>query len=241
MFKERATEPELMDDLTLSGEALRQNLRELEFINQWLGGHAVVRQALNRLVAPPFWARFPENRLKVADLGSGGGDTLKMVADWARQHNLSVELVGLDANAFMIDYATAHCHGYPEISFRQADVFSEAVSYQHYDVVICSLFLHHFRNEALVSLFSRFKKQIGLAVVVNDLHRHALAYYSIKSLTQLFSRSYLVKNDAPLSVKRAFSRADWENILRQAGVKTYELRWRWAFRWQLVFGPFLEK
>jgi len=71
-------------------------------------------------------------------------------------------------------------------------------------------------------------------VVINDLHRHPLAYYSIKYLTQLFGGSRLVQNDAPLSVARAFSRADWQRLLAQASITQYELRWCWAFRWQVV-------
>ncbi len=241
MFKHRSTELELMDDLTLAGDALRQNLQELEFINHWLGGHEVVRNALNQVAAAAFPGSFSGNRLKIADLGSGGGDTLKMVARWARQKKLIVELVGIDANAFMVNYGTQHCQQYPEISFRQADVFSAEFAEQEFDIVICSLFLHHFTDQSLIELCARLKNQVRLAVVINDLHRHALAYYSIKGLTRLFSRSYLVKNDAPLSVKRAFRKADWQHILQKAEVKVYQLRWRWAFRWQLVFGPILEK
>ncbi|WP_181305201.1 methyltransferase domain-containing protein [Rufibacter sp. XAAS-G3-1] len=241
MFKQRSTELELMDDLTLAGEDLRRNLQELEFINVWLGGHDVVRNGLNQLLKHPFLASFPKRKLKIADLGSGGGDTLRMVARWARRQHIPVELVGLDANAFMLQYSASLSQQYPEISFRQADVFSPEFARQQFDIVICSLFLHHFSDAALSSLLAQLSKQVRVAVLINDLHRHPLAYYSIKGLTQIFSRSYLVKHDAPLSVLRAFSRADWRRILAKAGLEAYRLRWKWAFRWQLVFGPVSEK
>ncbi|MFC6997132.1 methyltransferase domain-containing protein [Rufibacter roseus] len=241
MFNQRSTDLELMDDLSLTGEDLRQNLKELEFINRWLGGHEVVRQGLNQILAHPFSASFQKNSLKIADLGSGGGDTLKMVAQWARSKNIKVELTGVDANAFMVTYGTKYCQEYPEISFQQADVFSPEFAAQKYDIIICSLFLHHFTSEAMVRLLSQLRQQARIAVLVNDLHRHPLAYYSIKSLTRAFSKSYLVKNDAPLSVLRAFSKKDWQEILKQASVQQYRLHWKWAFRWLLVFGPFLEK
>ena len=73
-----------------------------------------------------------------------------------------------------------------------------------------------------------------MAVVINDLHRHWLAYHSIKWLTRLLGGSYLVRHDAPLSVARAFRRADWVALLARAGITQYELRWRWAFRWQVI-------
>jgi hypothetical protein len=97
-----------------------------------------------------------------------------------------------------------------------------------------SLFCHHFTDAELVALLRRWHQQAGLAVVINDLHRHPLAYYSIKYLTKLLGGSRLVQHDAPLSVARAFSRADWQRLLAQAGITEYSLRWCWAFRWQVV-------
>jgi 2-polyprenyl-3-methyl-5-hydroxy-6-metoxy-1,4-benzoquinol methylase len=241
MFKQRSTELELMDDLTLASDDLRRNLQELEFINVWLGGHDVVRNGLNQILKHPLLTSFPKRKLKIADLGSGGGDTLRMVAQWARKNSQPVELVGIDANAFMLQYSASLSQEYPEISFRQADVFSPEFAQQQFDVVICSLFLHHFPDNALSSLLAQLRRQVRVAVLINDIHRHPLAYYSIKGLTQIFSRSYLVKNDAPLSVLRAFSRADWQRLLARAGITAYQMRWKWAFRWQIVFGPISEK
>ncbi|GAB3852000.1 hypothetical protein GCM10028822_19240 [Hymenobacter terrigena] len=219
-----------MDDLTLANDALRQNLDELETINTWLGGYAPVLNALQRLKN-----RFPTGRsLRLADLGSGGGDTLRHIARWARKSSVSVELAGIDANAFMLEYATAKSREYPEISYRQFDIFSPEFQAQPYDVLTCSLFCHHFTDEELVALLQQWHQQAGLAVIINDLHRHWLAYHSIKWLTRLLGGSYLVRHDAPLSVARAFRRQDWVALLARAGITKYELRWRWAFRWQVI-------
>ena len=230
MLNARAPGPELMDDLTLATDALRQNLDELETINTWLGGYQPVLDALARLRG-----RFPGGQpLRVADLGSGGGDTLRHVARWGRQHGVQLQLTGIDANPFMLDYAMAKSRDYPEISYRQLDIFSPEFQAQPYDVLTCSLFCHHFTDEELMPLLRQWQRQTQVAVVINDLHRHWLAYYSIKWLTRLLGGSYLVRHDAPLSVARAFRREDWVKLLAQAGITTYELRWRWAFRWQLV-------
>lgn len=230
-FATRATTPELMDDLTLATDELRQNLDELETINTWLGGYQPVLGALARLRP-----RFPTGRpLRLADLGSGGGDTLRHIAAWARRQRQPVALTGIDANEFMLRYAAAKSAAYPEISYRQVDIFSSEFAAQPYDVLTASLFCHHFTDDELVDLLRRWHRQAAVAVVINDLHRHPLAYYSIKLLTRLFGGSRLVQNDAPLSVARAFSRADWQRLLAQAGIAQYELRWCWAFRWQVVF------
>ena len=229
----RATTPELMDDLGLATEELRQNLDELETINTWLGGYRPVLAALARLRA-----RFPAGRpLRLADLGSGGGDTLRHVARWARRRHVPVELTGIDANAFMLAYAAARSQVFPEITYRQLDVFSPDFADQSYDVLTASLFCHHFADAELVELLRRWHRQADVAVIINDLHRHPLAYYSIKWLTRLLRGSRLVQHDAPLSVARAFSRADWQRLLAQAGISRYSLRWCWAFRWQVVVVP----
>ena len=223
-----------MDDLTLASDDLRRNLDELEVVNTWLGGYAPLLDALDRL-RPHFPAGRP---LRLADLGSGGGDTLRQVARWARRRRLPVQLVGIDANRFMLDYAAAKSQPYPEIGYQQADIFSPEFASQQFDIVTASLFCHHFRDEQLAPMLRQWQQQATLAVVINDLHRHPLAYYSIRWLTRLFRGSYLVQNDAPLSVARAFTRPDWQRLLAAAGISRYTLRWRWAFRWQLIVWKF---
>ena len=232
-FTTRATTPELMDDLGLATEELRQNLDELETINTWLGGYRPVLAALARLRP-----QFPRGRpLRLADLGSGGGDTLRHLAAWARRQRVAVALTGIDANAFMLDYAAAKSQSYPEIGYQQLDIFAPEFAAQPYDVLTASLFCHHFADAELGGLRRRWQQQARVAVIINDLHRHPLAYYSIKWLTRLLGGSRLVQHDAPLSVARAFSRADWRLLLAQAGIARYRLRWCWAFRWQVVIYP----
>ncbi|GAA4434825.1 class I SAM-dependent methyltransferase [Pontibacter saemangeumensis] len=229
-LKQRSDEPELMDDLSLTGEELRQNLYELEVINNWLGGHKVVLDALHKL-AKKQPARQP---LRIADIGCGGGDTLQRIARWARRKNIPVELTGVDANGYMVQYARRRCQAYPEISIEQHDVFSETFAQQPYDITVCSLFCHHFTHPQLVRMFGQLYRQARLGVIINDLHRHWLAYYAIMYLTKVLPCSYLVRNDAPLSVWRAFKRSELKQLAQQAGVQEYKLRWMWAFRWQLL-------
>lgn len=229
MLKERSNQLELMDDLSLSGDELRRNLEELEVINTWLGGYKVVLDALEQLLAgysgPP---------LRLADIGCGGGDTLRHIAKWARRKGIPLRLTGIDANDFMVGYARQRCGGFPEIKLEQHDVFSERFQREQYDIVVCSLFCHHFSDAQLVNMFQQLHRQAGMAVIINDLHRHWLAYHSIKLLTRFFSDSYLVKNDAPLSVWRAFTKQELQQLVQQAGINKYSLRWMWAFRWQLL-------
>ena len=229
-FKSRSSASEIMDDLNCKGEVVSQTLRELDIINTRLGGNQISVEGLERLLPAA------NNQVyKIADLGCGGGDMLKIFFNWATKSDRHLELTGIDANPYIIDYARKNLRGYQNISFRRDNVLTKSFSEQRYDIIHCSLFLHHFTDEELIYLLTNFRKQARIGVIINDLHRHWLAYYSIKLLTKLFSKSAMVKFDAPLSVQRAFKRDEITALLNQAGISDYELNWKWAFRWQLIY------
>jgi 2-polyprenyl-3-methyl-5-hydroxy-6-metoxy-1,4-benzoquinol methylase len=230
MFHKRSDEKEFLDDLQCEGEDLKQNLRELKFINKWLGGNDVTFSGLEKAIKN----HKVKEPLRIADLGCGGGDILELIAKWGRERNIPMFLTGIDANAYIIEYAKKNTADYPEIRYEMLNVFSEEFSSMKFDLVNCTLFCHHFDDESLVKLFSQLRNQTRIAVVINDLHRHWFAYHSIKWLTKFFSRSYMVKNDAKLSVLRGFNRDELEKIIREAGYTDFSIRWKWAFRWEVV-------
>lgn len=237
-FRERSSRKELMDDLEGAGPDWQQALRELKVINKLLGGNSLTLKGIEHFLkqagSDMAGHSYAEQTLHIADIGCGGGDMLMVIARWARRNRLSARLLGVDANPNIIEYARKNTAGYPEIEYLQSDIFSESFQAREFDIVSCTLFTHHFTDEQLVKLLSSLNSQVRLGVVVNDLHRHPLAYYSIKAITRLVSRSHMVKHDAPVSVLRAFSRKDWEGILQRAGIRRFRLRWRWAFRWMLL-------
>ena len=218
-----------MDDLNCDGEVLRQTLTELEVINRLLGGNHVTLDAIKKVILKSLTKKW-----KIVDLGCGGGDMLVLVKKWLLSKNIEFELIGIDANPNVIEFARKNCKSHPEITFETQNIFSEKFSNESYDIVIGTLFYHHFTDTQLVSTFKSLKSQAE-HIIFNDIHRHPLAYYSIKLLTTLLSKSEMVKFDAPLSVLRAFRREELEDILEEAGISEFNLRWKWAFRWQLIF------
>jgi len=143
-------------------------------------------------------------------------------------------LIGFDANPNIINYAINHSKEFKHITFQSTNVFSREFQDQKFDFILATLFMHHFAEEELVTLFSGLKKQAKSAVIINDIHRHPLAYHSIKLLTSLFSRSAMVRFDAPLSVARSFTKPELQRILANSKIAKYSLTWKWAFRWQLI-------
>lgn len=230
-LSQRSSDPEIMDDLSCNGEVVEQTLRELDFINRWLGGNAVTLSGIKMLLAKTPVQQGP---ISIADLGCGSGDLLRQLADYGRTAGITLQLKGIDANPHIVAYARNHCKGYPEISFETADVLSVDFSHQTFDIITGTLFFHHFSNETLQILLPRLVQQAKLGVLINDIHRHPLAFHSIRLLTRFFSSSPMVRYDAPLSVRRAFTRDDWNSLLRSTGLHSHQLTWKWAFRWRIL-------
>ena len=122
----------------------------------------------------------------------------------------------------------------PECRILVRDILDPKLRDMDPDIVVATLFIHHFSGERLVALLSRLHAYAGLGLVINDLHRHPVAWHAIGLLTRWFSKSEMVKNDAPLSVARGFTRKELEDVLKAAGISNYTIRWKWAFRWQVV-------
>lgn len=229
-FKDRSTEAEWMDAPDADPALLHSVLDELVIVNKWLGGNDVVLQAL----APIATAHGTALPLRILDVGCGGGDTLMAIARWAAKRKLNVELLGIDYSLPIVQYAQRCTAAYPNISIRQMDLWSDDFAQLRYDVVVNSLFCHHFTNTELPRLLTRMRSIATRAVIINDLERHPVAYYSFILFWYLFLKSPMVRNDGPLSVLRALKRKEWQAVLQAAGISRYSLKWRWAFRWQIV-------
>lgn len=229
-FKTRSEEEEIMDDFSIDDAGLHRTLRELEIINKWLGGNAITVNALRKTL-PKF--RSHKTSLRIVDLGCGSGDMLRLIYDTFGEE-YSLELIGIDANPAVVNHAVEKNKGTYPIEYQVVDILSEDFKKQSYDIVLCTLFLHHFPDTTLVDILSSLKKQTKSALIINDLHRHFLAYHSIHLLTTLFSRSYMTRYDAKLSVLRAFSKKEISQMLKKSGWKTFSIQWKWAFRWAVV-------
>jgi 2-polyprenyl-3-methyl-5-hydroxy-6-metoxy-1,4-benzoquinol methylase len=228
-FSQRSFEKELMDDLECSGEELAQTLKELKTINKWLGGNQVTTGGLKQI-----FNAYPQEKYSIADIGCGGGDMIRVMHDWAMRKQIKTNFEGIDANPNIIELAKIRLAELKNVTFTVQNIFSPDFLERKVDVCTCTLFTHHFTDSELVQLLKGLKLKSNLGIVVNDLHRNPIAYHSIKILTKLFSKSPMVQNDGPLSVLRAFSKADWERVLDEAGIKDFQLTWHWAFRWQVL-------
>ncbi|MEO6903206.1 MAG: methyltransferase domain-containing protein [Bacteroidia bacterium] len=228
LLKIRSYEKEFLDFDDIKTCDLNRNLIELDIINNYLGGYKASLNGLKYLL------RKRINIDTVLDIGFGGGDSIKQLAQYTKKKNKNIFFYGVDLKRDCVSYAEANltfinnkqliCDDYKNISTELLDKVN---------LIHCSLFLHHLKEEEIVALFKFFKAHHCI-ILANDLHRHWLAYYSIKILTLLFSKSYLVKNDAPLSVKRGFKKKELISLLERAGYRNYKVKWSWAFRFIII-------
>lgn len=267
-FKTRSYQSELLDNDEIPTEDLYRNLRELDFINRYLGGHSVVLDGIEyfiNLIQKEYSeitlyseisnkndvSEITQNTINteileytifsniseiliIHEIGSGGGDNLRAINRFLNKNNICHSLGGVDLKEDCVRFAENFDTLYPAINYEIADYQMATFPKGQPHIIFNSLFCHHFKDEDLVKMLQWMYKNSEIGFVIADLHRHPLAYYSIKWLTALFSKSYLVKNDAPLSVLRGFSRNEWEILLEKAGIKNYKIKWKWAFRWLIL-------
>jgi len=226
-FKHRSYQKELLDNDAIPFADIQQNMHELDVINGWLGGHRITLKGFNLL-------RNGKEELHVCEIGCGGGDNLQAIYKWCKKLNIQVTFTGIDIKKECIAYAKEKhalpvytnwiCSDYRDVSFTTKP-----------DIVFSSLFCHHFTDEELMGQLQWMQHQSAVGFFINDLQRNPVAYHSIKLLTRLFSKSYLVKNDAPLSVKRGFTKVEWKDIFTKANISTYRIEWQWAFRYLITY------
>lgn len=226
--RKRSDAPEMMDDFAMEGEILRDALDKLASINKLLGGNSVTIDGVKKLLDGT-----DKNRtIKIVDIGCGNGDMLRILADFAKQKQLNFELIGVDANQFTINHATQLSVNYHNISYQCDDIFKDEIA--DCDIILCTLTLHHFKDQEIINLLSRFKKAASLGIVINDLQRSALAYYLFIGLCFVFGLNHMSKEDGLVSILRGFKKADLQLYSKQSQLKNCSIKWKWAFRYQWI-------
>ena len=228
LLKYRSNKKEYLDNSNIETSDLYRNLFELDIINKRLGGYNASRKGLATIL------NSTKSAHTILDIGFGGGDSIKQLSIFSNKKNTKLFFYGVDLKTDCVKYAEDNlcavnnkkliCDDYRNISTELL---------KQIDIIHCSLFLHHLTDEEIINLF-QFGKSNQCVILANDLHRNLFAYYSIKLLTALFSKSWLVKNDAPLSVKRGFKKSELISLLVKAGFKNYSVKWNWAFRYILI-------
>lgn len=228
--KHRIDRQEIIDDFTMEGEVLREALDKIARINQLLGGNKLTLSGVKKLILNNLNA--PE--ITIVDVGCGNGDMLRVLADYGNKNSLNFVLIGIDANNFTIRHATDLSKGYPNISYRCLNIFDAVFEELKYDIVLCTLTLHHFKEDEILKLTSTFYNNARLGVVVNDLHRHSVAYRLFQALCLVFKLNDISREDGLTSILRGFKKEELLLFSKKNSFKMYTIQWKWAFRYQWI-------
>lgn len=207
-----------MDDFSIQDERIDNALHELKIINRYLGGFATTKSALK------YFVQFRNEELKIIDIGSGFSDNL--IAAKSKYPNLKI--LSVDKNIRVLKSSENN------LEKINSDAFNLPIKNNVCDIVHAALFLHHFTFEELQKLLIEFLRIARKGIIINDLQRSYFALLGIKILTALFSKSQMVKNDAPLSVKRGFTKQEIIKLLSDIGLSNFVIKKKWAFRWMVV-------
>lgn len=228
--KFRTLDTEIMDDFSLEGKELQGALDQIASINQLLGGNKLTLHGIKTLLKK---SNTPKT-IVIADIGCGNGDMLRMLAKYGQRNNFNFKLVGIDANAFTINYANKLSAEYPNIEYVCVDIFSDEFIAIKYDIVLCTLTLHHFTNEEILNLITIFNNNAQVGIIINDLHRSKLAYRLFKMISIIFNLNKMSRQDGLVSILRGFKKNELESFSNKVNFKNYTINWKWAFRYQWV-------
>lgn len=227
-MKNRSIEKELMDlgPPFCTPEEYADCLKILFNVNKLLG---FFRSTIKTL------KRFPENSALV-DVGCGGGLFLLNLS----QHYPKMKLLGMDVSAVAIEQAQHELACWKKtnpninLEFQLQNQLALELPEQSVDIVLSTLVCHHIDDEALIGFLQNAYHAARQAVIINDLHRHAIAYWFYKRISPRLFRNRLITHDGLVSIQRSFTRADWRRLLTQAGIHHHQIKWCFPFRWRVI-------
>jgi len=202
-------EPELMDRPQPVTPELEGDLENLRRLNRYFGSYGLVRTFLR------CWF-VPGGTYRVLDLATGSGDIPRMMIDWARKNSITLKIDAVDFQASTLEIARNLSGDYPEISYLRGDIrtFEDQLTY---DLVHCSLALHHFSELDATKILLRMKALSHDKVLVADLERSLFTRWSVWLLTSTIFRAPMTVHDARVSALRAFSFQEMEALAMDAG------------------------
>jgi SAM-dependent methyltransferase len=208
---------ELMDG-PCSYEEMRDCLRDISRVNRLTRAYRPVLKFVDRAIQTDAARGASVDRpLRIVDVGSGYGDTLRRVERWAAERRVGLELIGVDLNPAAVRAARETTPAGSKIRYVAGDVFSVEEA-QEADVVICSLMMHHLPETEIVRLLKWMERTARMGWFVCDLHRMPMPYRLFSALMRGPWWQRFIRVDGLASIRRGFRHDDWERMCRAAGV-----------------------
>jgi len=231
----RNRQSELMDDPSLNEGTHHQALAGLRRIN-WL---SLSDRTVWKEIRKQALVNTGEGPLTILDIAAGGGDLAIRLASRAKQDGVSVMIDGCDISPTALSFATdeAGAVNCENVRFFQCDALRQPFPQPKYDVVMCSLFLHHLNNADAILLLQRMRAAATQLVLVDDLRRTRLGYWLAWLGCRILTRCHVVHVDGPMSVEGAFTSNEALGIAAKAGLQFATLEHHWPQRFTMAWRP----
>lgn len=222
--QQRNTDPELMDDPNLDEVILQHAVDDINTVNKLLQGFKFTLNAVQQVMT-----QFPDQPLVIADAGCGDGEMLRYL-----ERNLPdprLRFLGWDIAPKSIKKARLKSEGLSRISFRESDILKTPVAELQCDILLSTLTMHHFSDPQIVEFLIKYRAITSKMIIINDLHRHRLAFLFFKYLSPIFIRHEISKHDGLISIASGFKKSDFKAYAKAAGIHNDLLQWKWSFRY----------
>lgn len=219
-----------MDDSSIPDEKLQPALRDLRRVNRLLGGY----RASSAVIEPLMQRR---SHLNLLDVGTGSGDHLVHLVRRGHQLGCHVKAIGIDLNPDTVRLGQTYVDASlsptlrPQVTLETGDALDLPYAENSFDIAHAALVLHHFHGDEPAQLMRELNRVSHNGIVINDLHRHPLAYAGIWLCSRALRLAPMVRHDAPRSVRRGFFKSELRALCEEANLDTATLQWHWAFRW----------
>lgn len=215
MFKKRSTELERIDTGDYTPAEYATFLREIAFINRYVGDGRALKNTLLHEIAEKDLREF-----SVLDVGCGSGELLRMIAEFARGSSRAARLTGVDLNEISASITASASLHFTEITSIRGNAFQLPFADGAFDYAISSLFFHHLTDKQIPHVLREMSRVSRRGIYVIDLHRDPVAYVGYKVLCFIFRISELVRHDGSLSIKKGFLPGEMKRLAFDAGLES---------------------
>ena len=203
-----------MDRPEADPKILKDDLRNLRIINRYFGGLRALRNA----VLPMAKGVIPGETITILDLATGSADQPVALVRAFERIGRRVHITAVDRNEVMLEIARKFASGMKGIEFESRDLKNLPYQDGSFDIVTCSLAIHHFSHEDGVKLLREMNRISKLGFVVNDLSRSYIGAATAWLYTRLTTRNPMTRYDSVISVLRAFTKDELTAMAVEAGV-----------------------
>jgi len=211
--------PEMVDMPDADPVLLRGELRNLRIINRYLGGLTAVHRAL----IPMVMSTRPGHTVQLLDLATGSGDQSVAIARIFRRLGRHVFITAVDNNDTILADARDQAAGFDEIRFEHGDIRALTYPDRSFDIVLCSLAIHHFSWTAAVRLLQDMDRICRIGFILNDLSRSYVALACAWLYTRTTTTNIMTRTDAIASLFAAFTKEELARMAHDACVGPLEI------------------